>query len=275
MSAERRLLTVGFGVNEYADAPDAALRGCVADGANVRQALGARGWTGLGPVFANGEVTRERVLEVLRSACAALEPGDWLFVQWSSHGTLVEDEREADGYVEAICPHDALVGWPRNLITVYDVAEVARTVAEGARFVLLVDACHSGVKVDDAPAYAVERGLAPRCGPRGPRFLPPPGGVAARPTVRRFSARPVEVEAPWTRTVLWSGCGSDETSADTYEDGQYQGAATWALLRALGELPGGTLSALHEAAARVLYRGGYRQHPSLVGSAGLRGLVLP
>ncbi|XP_022147831.1 metacaspase-4-like [Momordica charantia] len=87
----------------------------------------------------------------IRSALARLvrssEPGDFLFVHYSGHGTRLPAETGDDddtGYDECIVPSDM------NLITDDDFRELVDQVPEGCRFTIVSDSCHSGGLIDDA-----------------------------------------------------------------------------------------------------------------------------
>jgi len=264
VTAEGRRLTIGVGVNEYLGSPENALRGCVNDSVNVRHELEQRGWEAPAELLFDHEATKRRTLEVIGNTCASLRTGDTLLVQWSSHGTRIHDPAEADGLLEAICPTDAMADWPRNLVTVLDLARILREqVAPGALVLLLVDACHSGVRGADAGNYA--RALNPLY--RRARVLL--GPVAAGGTrVRGLSGAVTgQVATPWSRTVLLSGCRSDQVSLDTCIAGEYQGAMTWAFLRALRWTRSErTLRELHVHMRQILTAQGYAQEPQLLGS---------
>lgn len=62
---------------------------------------------------------------------------------------------------------------------------------------------------------------------------------------------------------VYSGCQDDQTSADAYEDGKYQGAFTWAMTSALSRH--GYMLKYGEAlkCVRELLRGKYEQRPAL------------
>lgn len=269
-----RRLVWGFGDNRYAAArdpereePTAELRGCRQDIINVYPALEALGWTTLTPLF---DMSRAFAIERLGNYCADLRRDDRLVIWWSSHGTHAEDPREPDGLVEALCPYDALVDWPRNLITARDLSIIFRDVADGARVIMGVDACHSAVKDVDLLA----RALFSPGRDRRPKFLEPPVPVTGKTRMRALLDRPGDVAAPWQRDALLAACESDQTAADSKEEGMYQGAFTWSFLKALRGTQSASLSELRANASRLLAANRYSQLPRLVGSAESFGLTL-
>ena len=79
--------------------------------------------------------------------------------------------------------------------------------------------------------------------------------------MRRFGARAAECGA-----ILVAGCRSDQVSADAYIDGDYHGALTFYLCRAVQELTyTGSYRAVVDHASRLLREDGYEQVPQLEG----------
>ncbi|XP_058208775.1 metacaspase-5-like [Rhododendron vialii] len=90
-----------------------------------------------------GRNLRRALSDLLRSA----EPGDFLFVHYSGHGTRLPAETGEDddtGYDECIVPTDM------NLITDDDFREFVDNVPEGCRLTIVSDSCHSGGLIDEA-----------------------------------------------------------------------------------------------------------------------------
>ncbi|OMO68936.1 Peptidase C14, caspase catalytic [Corchorus capsularis] len=90
-----------------------------------------------------GKNIRRAVNDLVRSA----EPGDFLFVHYSGHGTRLPAETGEDddtGYDECIVPCDM------NLITDDDFREFVDKVPEGCRITIVSDSCHSGGLIDEA-----------------------------------------------------------------------------------------------------------------------------
>ncbi|GAB2286591.1 Metacaspase-4 [Dionaea muscipula] len=90
-----------------------------------------------------GKNIRQALSRLVRSA----EPGDFLFVHYSGHGTRLPaetGEHDDTGYDECIVPTDM------NLITDDDFRELVNEVPEGCRITIVSDSCHSGGLIDDA-----------------------------------------------------------------------------------------------------------------------------
>ncbi|PKA62839.1 Metacaspase-5 [Apostasia shenzhenica] len=90
-----------------------------------------------------GANIRAAIARLIRSA----EPGDFLFVQYSGHGTRVPaetGEEDDTGYDECIVPCDM------NLITDDDFRELVDDLPEGCRLTIVSDSCHSGGLIENA-----------------------------------------------------------------------------------------------------------------------------
>ncbi|MBA0699388.1 hypothetical protein E1A91_D13G152000v1 [Gossypium mustelinum] len=90
-----------------------------------------------------GKNIRRALNDLVRSA----EPGDFLFVHYSGHGTRLPAETGDDddtGYDECIVPCDM------NLITDDDFRELVDKVPKGSRITIVSDSCHSGGLIDEA-----------------------------------------------------------------------------------------------------------------------------
>lgn len=90
-----------------------------------------------------GRNIRRALSDLLRSG----EPGDFLFVHYSGHGTRLPAETGEDddtGYDECIVPTDM------NLITDDDFRELVEKIPEGCRLTIVSDSCHSGGLIDEA-----------------------------------------------------------------------------------------------------------------------------
>ncbi|KAI3456639.1 hypothetical protein Pfo_013302 [Paulownia fortunei] len=90
-----------------------------------------------------GRNIRAALADLVNSA----QPGDFLFVHYSGHGTRLPAETGEDddtGYDECIVPTDM------NLITDDDFRELVDKVPEGCQITIVSDSCHSGGLIDEA-----------------------------------------------------------------------------------------------------------------------------
>jgi hypothetical protein len=142
--------------------------------------------------------------------------------------------------------------WDKTLIVDDELAAYFSKLPEGVNLTVIADACHSG---------SVTREIN-----RRPRFLPPRLRCAPKfgPRPRRLGRF---VLTEMQRHVLLSGCQDNETSADAYINGRYNGACTWALILSIIENPNRTWCNAHADMLKVLKSDGYDQHPVLSGRA--------
>jgi hypothetical protein len=125
---------------------------------------------------------------------------------------------------ELLCPCD--MDWDGKYILDDKLNDIFNRVPKGAHAEVFLDCCHSGTGLRD-----VTLGRPPELGPEHPtldRFLPPPADISARVTGEEDDlAEPRNFRAVLRGSVvLWTGCRSDQTSADAYIDGAYNGAFT-------------------------------------------------
>ncbi|KAJ4809360.1 Metacaspase [Rhynchospora pubera] len=88
-----------------------------------------------------GANIRRAIADLIRSA----QPGDFLFMHYSGHGTRLPAESGEDddtGYDECIVPSDM------NLITDDDFRDFVDKIPQGCRFTIVSDSCHSGGLLD-------------------------------------------------------------------------------------------------------------------------------
>ncbi|KAI5579164.1 hypothetical protein BDE02_08G072600 [Populus trichocarpa] len=90
--------------------------------------------------------TGKNVRKALNDLVLSSEPGDFLFVHYSGHGTRLPaetGEEDDTGYDECIVPCDM------NLITDDDFRDLVDQVPEGCRITIVSDSCHSGGLIDE------------------------------------------------------------------------------------------------------------------------------
>jgi hypothetical protein len=248
-----------------------ALRGCINDANNITALLKAQ----------NFEV--EQVLETAATTAgikaalgrltAGAVPGDVLVFHYSGHGSQYPSQSEPDGFEEIICPID--LNWMDLVITDNDLREVFNKVPNGVNVTVILDCCHSGTGLDQTESYVPTRALVhldETSSPDNSRFLTPPADIAEklanRELVQWSASRDVNAGA-----MLIAGCAADQTSADAYIDGTYQGAATAALLKAVAKNPAITYRALMDSMVDYMIANRFSQRPQLDGFSGLREQV--
>jgi metacaspase-1 len=267
--AKRALL---IGVNKY-QVPGADLRGCVNDVVNVKSVL--QDFYGFRPRdirlltdgAATGKAMADGVVGLLRSA----KSGDVLVLHFSGHGSNVPDDDgdEADERDEILCPTD--LDWKKPFTDDWLRRTFDKYLKPGVSFTVIMDCCHSGTNT---------RAIQPPDAKVVQRYLPSPwdlvaaeSGRALRGKVRttlhksRASSRAlsdiVNADLP---EVLITGCRDNQTSADAYIGGSFNGALTYSLMAAIRQSRGRlTYRELHERALKQLRKGRFDQVPQLEG----------
>ncbi|MEI2673435.1 MAG: caspase family protein [Chitinophagaceae bacterium] len=222
------------GINKYADAP---LRGCINDITDMAEHLIAHCNFKDGNIrlLADQRATKSNIIERLKWLITGARKGDRLFFQYSGHGTQLatrDNIGEVDGLDEAIVPYN--FDWEdiETFITDNEFNNLFKQIPEGVQFVWVSDSCHSG----GLTRQLFKRSFNPGASDIVSRFLIPPADINWR--VRSANNAQITSRAflkPVTQinVGLISGCKSNQTSADAYFDGKYNGALTYYLLQVL------------------------------------------
>jgi metacaspase-1 len=228
------------GVNKY-KLPGSDLQGCVNDATNVRDILlkyfnftvkDIR-------VLVDGRATKKAILDRLKWLVKDAKSGDRLLFHFSGHGSQIRDrdgDELKDSLDEIICPHD--MDWDGTYIVDDDLKAVFAKLPAGVRLEVLLDSCHSGTATRQALDPASH--LTPiNPGAVRQRFLAPPMDILCRQLD--------EDDLPMTRMLksanpanhaLFSGCRDNQTSADAYIGGTYNGAFSYYFCKHLRDTQG-------------------------------------
>ena len=274
------------GINKFANYPQFALNGCVNDANDMaalcKQVLGYK--ASEVTVLTDAKATKAAIMTALTSAVKDAKAGkiSSLLFAWSSHGTQMTDTSgdEPDGKDEAFVPYDIAEkagDWdPARIITDDEFHDLFSQLSANVLLEVYLDTCHSGSGLRGA-----EFGLhAPRA-----RYVAPPSrqGVgrqasvsgftlAARAPAKKVSAAAKKAAAAASATdglhhILWSGCKADQTSADAYFGGRYNGAFTYHYIKVLRATNNRLSRAKVVAQMRKAMKGQFSQTPQLETSA--------
>ncbi|MHC1744815.1 MAG: caspase domain-containing protein [Syntrophobacteraceae bacterium] len=268
----RRAVLVG--INDYRGISD--LRGCINDVTNMRDIL--RNYLG----FTNTEIrvvtdnraTKAGILSRLKWLVSKSKAGDFLVFHYSGHGSQIRDrdgDELEDNLDELICPYD--FDWNGTYITDDDLNAIFTTLPKGVLLEVFLDSCHSGTGLKDIDFGRPEE-LGPANAPR-PRYLPPPIDVVCRHEGEEDDLKKVKlfegVRGEPVHHILWAGCRSDQTSADAYIDGAFNGAFTYYFCHHMRKSNGQlSRSELLTRIRSSLKHGGYSQVPQLETEATVR-----
>lgn len=241
------------------------LRGCVNDVMDVRERLVHK--YAFKPdnirVLTDTRATTKAQLEHidwLISCCDAVEH-DLLVWDNSSHGTRfrIRHGDNLDNYEQdVICPHD--FDWDKNFISADMIHERFDRIPPNTTMIFISDSCASGnlVKVlTDSKSKSII----------------PPEDILARSIGRDIELKRVEdyvSKIDSVNILFLSGCQSQETSADAYIKGRYNGALT-AALKAVMDVDNSdmTWKEAHQIILHFLEQNDFEQHPQLKGSNAL------
>ena len=136
-----------------------------------------------------------------------------------------------------------------------------------------MDCCHSGTGLKD-----ISLGRPAELGPENPtlnRYLPPPMDIECRSEGEEDELKPMRGFKSENRStvhhILWAGCMDNQTSADAYINGAYNGAFTYYFCTHMRDI--GSNVSRKELLGRIrasLRYGGYSQIPQLECEATVR-----
>lgn len=280
-----------IGINAYAP-PINPLRGCVNDIAQIKDILqqhyGFREQD-IG-VLVDEAATRQRILTSIDRLVAGAESGDILVFHYSGHGSQVDDDSgdEWECRDEILIPYDH--DW-NNPLRDDDLRIRFDQVPPGANLTIIVDSCHSGTINKLATGTQVPRSvlvpeeiqerIAAKVARRNEAYK---AFVAAEyrrmakdlspeqldsviedflsEALDRFKENRYQVVDTSQDNVLLAGCQDRQTSADAYIAGDWHGAFTYNLVRAIHETGGAiTYAQLIAEAAKGMTE--YQQVPQL------------
>jgi len=207
---------VGMGLNDYMGSAN-DLRGCVNDINNEVKKLNRDFPEFQCLKYFDSQVTTQFFMSEMRrilsevSALATKEGKQgFVYLKYSGHGTQIPSSTEPNGYNEALY----LYNGPLIDDNIYLLQqETPDNVTVLAKF----DSCFSGDIGSKCPEY------------RKSRFMAMQGVPKMRHAVNHIAK--TDRGQTW---IIMSGCGEEETSADAYIEGQYQGAFTWANMKSYG-----------------------------------------
>jgi hypothetical protein len=234
---EKQALVVGI---NYTGTPS-ALSGCINDANAMGEKLTAKGYKceimtdGVIQGSPHGLPTRKGILQAFLDLI--LSGKQELFFHYSGHGSQVVDENgdERDGMDETIVPLD----YTTNGMITDDELRGIICCLRNQRLVMVLDCCHSGTGMD------------------GPYNL-----YKSYVGNNYFMYKDPSKTETVGEVVMISGCLDNQTSADAYISGKYQGALTNSLLKFM-EIENLSWSGLVENVRKDLKDNGYEQIPNL------------
>lgn len=252
-----------------------ALRGCINDARSVEKLLRERFSFDSIELLLEQDATTAGILAALDRLVKGAVPGDVLFFHYSGHGSQVRSSIEPDGLDEIICPID--LNWRDKVIKDDDLKRIFGQVPNGVNITIILDCCHSGTGLDQDETLFSDKDLsysdfvaAMSNSEEGEsRYLPPPPEIMQEIKAEGLEIRDWVTSRDVNRSALLiAGCASNQTSADAFIDGMYQGAATCALIKAI-EAGKVTYRDIVMFMADFMVNRGFSQRPQLDGHPSL------
>lgn len=256
----KRALTCGI---NYVGTPN-ELRGCLNDSRNMKAMLEKQGF--VVQECLEADATTTGIKAALERLVQGAVPGDVIVFHYSGHGSQLPSKIETDGFEEIICPID--LNWYDRVITDDTLRQIFNKVPHGVNTTLILDCCHSGTALDQVETFetGVREIVDAENSDGEKRYMSPPPEVIEvlknRDLVQWSASRDVNSSA-----LLIAGCRADQTSADAYIDGTFQGACTYALLKHMKD--GVTYAELVTQMNQFMVDKRYTQRPQLDGSSTL------
>ncbi|MGO4143783.1 caspase domain-containing protein [Paenarthrobacter sp. YAF11_1] len=261
------------GINKFKFLPQASwLNGCVNDAEDLAAMLEKHyGFEASSiTVLRDAKAVKKTVMAALNALVDAAVAGTATHIvfTFSSHGTQVPDTSgdESDRMDEAFACYDINNSgddWDATtVITDDELAALFARLPQGVLMDVVLDTCHSGTGLKSLDLLPGRR----------PRFLPAPTprAVIANESKDTRSLRDMVKTAKLSAPVLMAACRSDQTAADAFIEGRYNGAFTYNFVRALtGD---GTVARadILKQVSKGLKSGGFDQIAQLEGSTAAR-----
>jgi metacaspase-1 len=280
MAGKKALLV---GINKFANYAQFTLNGCVNDAKDMaalyKDLLGFK--SSETTILTDAQATKANIMAALKAMVADAKAGklNYLVFSLSSHGTQMNDTSgdEPDGKDEAFVPHDIAEkngSWdPSHIISDDELHDLFMQLPANVLLEVYLDTCHSGTGLRGA-----EFGLhAPRA-----RYIAPPDHEFGKKTARmrgftlnnprsstanQDAAIAVKDPVAGEHHLLWSGCKANETSADAYFNGRYNGAFTYYFVKVMRDTKNQLSRKDVIAQMRQQMKNKFAQNPQLEGNA--------
>jgi metacaspase-1 len=241
IATKRRALL--FGINKYGGGND--LQGCINDIDDVKTKLNKEFPDFEILMFKDSQVTCKTFFDTIKQSLQVMQPGDVLYIHYSGHGTQIPSSLETNGYHEALY----LIDGPFIDDQVQTLQELTPA---GAIVVAKFDSCFSGDMLREFngnPMYLKNR------------FMPMPGVKIRHKVMNKI----IGAKTAALKWIVFSGCSEEQTSADAYFNGRYNGAFTYFDIKSYSP------SSIYKSEIEVLHdylpSGDYEQNPTLDGDS--------
>ncbi len=225
------------------------LNGCINDIVNIKKYLIESGYSEdnmlvMTEVAKNPQKipTKKNIIDGIKWLVENVNEGDQLYMHYSGHGGSIKDFSgdETDGLDEVIFPLNGYIVDDKLRKILVD------KIPRGVSLTCIFDCCHSGTVLDLRYNYKVD------VSKNNPKY-------------------DIQIDTQYKNTegevILLSGCKDDQTSADSYEKRQFQGAMTYSFLETMkllkSEEKDPTYKNLIKNLTKFIKKRGYTQVPQL------------
>jgi hypothetical protein len=259
------------GVNKFKNMGISRLNGCVNDALDLRMLLKSFF------DFTNADIhvltdyrgNKGMIFDRLNGLVKWAMPGDLVAFTYSAHGSQMRDrngDEISDHMDELFCPYD--MDWDAKTYILDDeMKQVCDAFRPGVTLEVIMDTCHSATMLKNgvSPLFTKYR--------IRPRFTPPPTDIVMRHEGEESclkEPRKMFRSLGVNDKVLWAACKSNQTSADAYFNGRYNGAFTYAFCQIVQKAKGKiTRKDLLNQIRKYLSGAGFDQIPQLEGTKSL------
>ncbi|MDD1774545.1 MAG: caspase family protein, partial [Methanobacterium sp.] len=229
----KRALCVG--INNFKNYPENSLNGCINDAYDMHALLVKYMGFKDNDIFKllDKDATKSNIMKNLNEMVKGARKGKYntLVFSMSSHGTQQPDAGvdESDRMDEAFCPYDLAskeASWDKDhIITDDELHDLFIQLPDQVNLEVYLDTCHSGTGL---------KAMEP-IPDRQPRFIPPPSPEIFHASDKNLKGASSLLDEVVDKHILWAACQADQTSADAHISGEWHGAFTYYLCRAVNQ----------------------------------------
>jgi hypothetical protein len=218
-----------IGINKFMNFPENNLRGCVNDVDNISKVLIDMGIPSENIYkLVDEQATKANIINGIRYLVNEAIKGNcsYVFLSLSSHGTRIPSIINPNSDVAAYVPTDVAAsnsGWvPDSILSADEISDLISTIPSNIVFEAVIDSCHSGgngIRDFDLQPNIKVRYLAP----------PVPPQVLSRGITQVRNLKDVLPAQHIDNHISWTACRSDQTAADAFIGGSFNGAFSHSL----------------------------------------------
>jgi hypothetical protein len=261
--------------------------------------------------YVDDKVTKNTVIDSFEWLADGTKEGDRLLFHFSGHGSYTSSDDGDEEVDELICLYDMDWSDPDSYIVDDDLGDLTRSVKSG-RLSVILDCCHSGSGTRAVTArFALARSASPksrliiladtaahmptgrsednmrrltsgntallrsfreeRARPTFARFVEPPAKYRISPTARKVKGLGTKLRVELNHQLL-AGARDDQTAADAFIAGEYNGAFSYYLCDTVRTMGIKSYDEIMDTTIAAIRSEGYSQVPQNEGPFGNEAL---